>query len=137
VNCEQRVGGSGTESTLAQLVRLPEQTPAQRKHTHQPKLSKKKSKMTIRHIGLVIVEVRNEDGELIGWSFIDSRTTQTWYQVSAPAPHEERFCVVRVLHEEPFEFVQLGFNKTYKGATSRVRKHFIADVITAGIAGTL
>jgi hypothetical protein len=99
--------------------------------------TKKKSEMTIRHIGLVVVEVRNENGELIGWSFIDSRTTETWYQVSAPAPHEKRFCVVRVLHEEPFEFVQLGFNKTYKGATSRVRKHFIADVITAGIAGKL
>lgn len=89
-----------------------------------------------RHIGLMIVEIHDAVG-VVGWSFIDTRTHEVWYQVSAPAPDEPKFISVRVLHEEPFEFCMLGKNKTFKGATSRIRQQFIADVITAGIAKKL
>jgi hypothetical protein len=78
--------------------------------------------------GLLVVEVyRNK--KIYGWSFLDCQSKEIRYQIGAPTKQHKLFAVVSVLHETPFEFVEIGFNKTEKGAFSRVRQRFIADTI--------
>lgn len=89
-----------------------------------------------KKISVDVVQVVNGDKK-VGWAFLDGDSHHILYQIAVPTAGEPRYSVISVLHEEPFEYVELGFNKTQKGAFSRVRQQLIYDTLTRLTKGML
>lgn len=88
-------------------------------------------------ISFEVTEFTDEDGEPVGYSICDPADGVSLYQIACPNGSEDQYSLVQVAHEDPFEYVNIGFVKTKEEAFSQVRQRLIADVLRDAISGNL
>lgn len=88
-------------------------------------------------ISFEVTQFVDDEGNQIGYSISDPADGVALYQIACPNGDESQFSIVQVAHEDPFEFVNIGFVQSEAEAFSQVRQMLIADVLREAVSGNL
>lgn len=98
-------------------------------------MSKRPNKFVAVHFRAC--EIHDPDtGEFMGYVVLnDDDHSEGVYQITRAVDHERGYSVALVVHEEPFEYVDMGYHDDLDSAFSKIRQAIITSTLNRAISG--